>query len=67
MDDTREKSRWVGGFPLSLHTTAVCLSKSVVEFFADFAVASSAGKQKIETRGQCQKKENQIQKFEVEI
>ena len=47
---------------------AVCFSESVGEFFlADFAVALSAGKQKIETRGGWQKKENQIQKIEVEI
>ena len=47
---------------------AVCFSESVGEIFlADFAVASSAGKQKIETRGGWQKKENRIQKFEVEI
>ena len=32
----------------------------------DFTVASSAGKQKIETSGGWQKKENRIQKFEVE-
>ena len=54
--------------PLSLQNTAVCFSKSAGEFFvADFAVASSAGKQKVETRGARQKKENRIQKFEVEI
>ena len=35
-------------------------------FVADFAVASSVGKQKVETRGARQKKENRIQKFEVE-
>ena len=34
---------------------------------ADFALASSVGKQKVETRGARQKKENRIQKFEVEI
>ena len=47
---------------------AVCFSESAGEFFvADFAVASSAGKQKVETHGARQKKENRIQKFEVEI
>ena len=34
---------------------------------ANFAVASSAGKQKVETRGAREKKESRIQKFEVEI
>ena len=53
--------------PLSLQTTAVCFSKSAGEFFvADFAVASSAGQKKLETRGARQKEENRIQKFEVE-
>ena len=37
---------------LSLQTTAVCFSESAGEFFvADFTVASSVGKQKVETRG----------------
>ena len=46
---------------------AVCFSESVGELFlTDFAVASSVGKQKIETRGGQQKKENRIQNFEVE-
>ena len=45
--------------PLSLEATAVCFSKSVGELFlTDFAVASSAGKQKIETHGGRQKKDN---------
>ena len=34
---------------------------------ADSAVASSAGKQKVETRGARQEKENRIQKLEVDI
>ena len=34
--------------PLSLQSTAVCFSESVGEYFVtDFAVASSAGKQKV--------------------
>ena len=46
---------------------AVCFSESVGEYFVtDFVVASSAGKQKVETRGARQRKENRIQKFEVE-
>ena len=53
--------------PLSLQTTAVCFSESVGDFFVtDFMVALSVGKQKIETCGGRQKKENRIQKFEVE-
>ena len=52
---------------LSLEAMAVCFSKSVGEIFlTDFMVASSAGKQKIETRGGQQKKEIKIQNFEVE-
>ena len=35
-------------------------------FVTDFMVALSVGKQKIETCGGRQKKENRIQKFEVE-
>ena len=48
---------------------AVCFSESVGELFyflKDFVVAFSAGKQKIETCGGRLKKENRIQKFEVE-
>ena len=46
---------------------AVCFSESVGELFlTDFVVASSAGKQKMETHGGRQKKENRIQKFKVE-
>ena len=47
---------------------AVCFSESVGEFFVtDFAVASSAGKQKFKKPVGWQKKENRIQKIEVEI
>ena len=48
---------------------AVCFSKSVGELFlTDFVVASSAGKQKIETHGGGQKKkiEFRISKWKVE-
>ena len=46
---------------------AVCFSESVGELFlTDFMVALSVGKQKIETHGGRQKKENRIQNFEVE-
>ena len=41
---------------LSLESMAVCLSESVGEFFADLAVASSAGKQNTRTHGDTRKR-----------
>ena len=53
--------------PVSLEAMAVSFSESVGELFlTDFMVALSVGKQKIETHGGRQKKENRIQNFEVE-
>ena len=54
--------------PLSLQTTAVCFSESVGEYYVtDFAVASSAGKQKVKKPVGVAEKGNRIQKVEVEI